>query len=90
MEESPLLMHLDLRYSPSTPLSCRRVKGVVIILAGHKRPLPLPFTSSLQSEIIVTQELLVVKNLPPSSMGPKPFVGTRFAECTLDQVDFHS
>jgi hypothetical protein len=83
-------MHLGLRCSPSTPLLCARVKGVVIILAGHKRPLPLPFASSLQSEIIVTQELLVVKNLPLSSMGSEPFVGTQFAECTLDQVDFHS
>jgi len=28
------------------------------------------------SEIIVTQELLVVKNLPLRSTGPRPFVET--------------
>jgi hypothetical protein len=69
-------MHLDVRYVPSTPLVRGGVKGVVIILAGNKRPLPLPFASPLQSEIIVTRELLVVKNLRLRSVGPEPFVGT--------------
>jgi hypothetical protein len=75
---------------PSKPLIGRGVKEVVLILQGNKRPLLLSFVSPLLSEIIVTRESLVVKNLLLRSMDPQPFVGTWFVARSLDQVDFHS
>jgi hypothetical protein len=52
------------------------VKGVVIIFAGHKRPLLLLFAATLRFAVMVTQEILSVESLLLSLMFPEAFVGT--------------